>query len=339
MAARVLTLGLALASAAAALPTPRGALAAALLCQTSYRLDDELAADEAGGGPGTPRATARLRELLRRSFGEEAARRAVLFRARKLDLLAYGFEVPGLVFVVYRGSRGPREAAPGRVTNWALNHVAGARGDVAGFAPAAVHPGYAHASRALQPAIDIWLRGRAPDASLVVTGHSLGAAMATYAAFHLAGSQPRPGALVTFGAPAAAYGGCGPGRAFADAFRERAPAWEATTYAFTDDAAPWLLRAACPGATRIGQAVDLGLSPAERRPIEPGDVAPGDPARSPGARVAAAATRWMYLDTHYAFHYTRALAGRYARAAGLPFEPEDFRAFYGLPRPLSLTDS
>jgi hypothetical protein len=336
MSSRVVASVLALlAGAAQASPSPRGALAAALLCQTSYRLDDELAADEAAGDRAYPRAMARLRELLGKSFGSEAARDATLFRAPRLDLLAFGVEVPGLAVVVFRGSRGPREAAPGRVTNWWLNRLAEPRPYVVGFPGVSVHPGYAHATRALLPAVRSWLRNRSAE-RVVFTGHSLGAAMASYAAFALADGDGPSGDLVTFGAPGVDYAGCGPGAPLAEAFGARAPSWTATTYAFEDDAAPWLLRAVCPDSRPLGELVDLGPSPTARPSVGPRDVSPGDPERAASTRVGAASKRWMHLDTHYAFHYVRALARRWAAAEGLAFDAERYREFYGLPRPLDL---
>jgi hypothetical protein len=335
VAASVLALLAGAAQASQASQSPRGALAAALLCQTSYRLDDELAADEAAGERDYPRALARLRELLGESFGAEASRAAALFRAPRLDLLAFGVEVPGLAVVVFRGSRGPREAEPGRVTNWWLNRLAEPRPYVVGFPGVSVHPGYAHATRALLPAVRTWLRGRSAE-RVVFTGHSLGAAMASYAAFAMAGGDGAPGALVTFGAPGVDYAGCGPGAPLAEAFRARAPSWTSSTYAFEDDAAPWLLRAVCRGSRPLGEFVDLGPSPTARPPVGPGDVTPGDPERAASARVGAASKRWMHLDTHYAFHYVRALARRWAAAEGLAFDADRYREFYGLPRPLDL---
>lgn len=323
-----------LAPGAHAAPTPQGALAAALLCQTSYRLDDELAADEAAGDRSYPPATARLAALLREAFGEAATRDFRLFRSRRLDLLAFGVVVPGMAVVTFRGSRGPQEAGPGQVANWALNRLAAPREDAVGFAPVAVHPGYAHAAAALIPPVDAWLRRRAPGTRVVLTGHSLGAALAGYAVYRLAPRHAGRGALVTFGAPAIAYTGCG--RDLGAAFAARAPGWEATTYAFEDDAAPWLLRAVCPGATRLGVPVDLGPSPSARPPVGPTDIAPGDPERAASVRLGAAAARWMHLDTHYAFHYVRELARRWAEAEGHAFDPARFREFYGLPRPIPL---
>jgi len=58
-----------------------------------------------------------------------------------------------------------------------------------------VHNGFLRAEQALAPAVDAWL-ARGPQGPLVVTGHSLGAGMATISAARLAGST-----LVTFGSP------------------------------------------------------------------------------------------------------------------------------------------
>jgi len=60
-----------------------------------------------------------------------------------------------------------------------------------------VHAGFAFATRALMPQIRKWADDAKPDlGSLIVTGHSLGAAMAT-----LVASIWRPGWLVTLGSP------------------------------------------------------------------------------------------------------------------------------------------
>jgi lipase (class 3) len=60
-----------------------------------------------------------------------------------------------------------------------------------------VHNGFAIAVRALQPQILEWIESAKPDMNkLILTGHSLGAAMAT-----LAATIWRPGLLVTLGSP------------------------------------------------------------------------------------------------------------------------------------------
>jgi hypothetical protein len=60
-----------------------------------------------------------------------------------------------------------------------------------------VHSGFAAAARALMPQIREWLRSTRPDPNrLILTGHSLGAAMAT-----LAATVWRPAWLVTLGSP------------------------------------------------------------------------------------------------------------------------------------------
>jgi hypothetical protein len=60
-----------------------------------------------------------------------------------------------------------------------------------------VHAGFAAATRALMPQLRTWLDGSAPDPSkLILTGHSLGAALAT-----LVATLWQPGLLVTLGSP------------------------------------------------------------------------------------------------------------------------------------------
>jgi hypothetical protein len=60
-----------------------------------------------------------------------------------------------------------------------------------------VHNGFAVAVRTLRPQILEWIKSANPDANkLILTGHSLGAAMAT-----LAATMWRPGWLVTLGSP------------------------------------------------------------------------------------------------------------------------------------------
>ncbi|WP_343675958.1 lipase family protein [Paraburkholderia heleia] len=60
-----------------------------------------------------------------------------------------------------------------------------------------VHAGFAHAARGLHEAVDNWLKETiAPGTQLILTGHSLGAAIAT-----LFASRCTPNALVTFGSP------------------------------------------------------------------------------------------------------------------------------------------
>lgn len=61
--------------------------------------------------------------------------------------------------------------------------------------PGRVHDGFLRAERSLAAAVDAWLDVRR-GAPLVVTGHSLGAAMATITAARIPGST-----LVTFGSP------------------------------------------------------------------------------------------------------------------------------------------
>src|SRR5258707_1557170 len=60
-----------------------------------------------------------------------------------------------------------------------------------------VHDGFAMATRALVPGIGEWIKAASPDlGKLLLTGHSLGAAMAT-----LAATIWRPDWLVTLGSP------------------------------------------------------------------------------------------------------------------------------------------
>ena len=60
-----------------------------------------------------------------------------------------------------------------------------------------MHAGFAAATRALRPQIQRWFDDTRPERSkLILTGHSLGAAMAT-----LAATLWRPGWLVTLGSP------------------------------------------------------------------------------------------------------------------------------------------
>jgi hypothetical protein len=60
-----------------------------------------------------------------------------------------------------------------------------------------VHKGFAAAARGVMPAVDAWVKaGRATRKQLVLTGHSLGAAIAT-----LLASVHKPAALITLGSP------------------------------------------------------------------------------------------------------------------------------------------
>jgi pimeloyl-ACP methyl ester carboxylesterase len=76
--------------------------------------------------------------------------------------------------------------------------------------PGRVHLGFCNAYYALRQQVDAWLAGLERRGGLVVTGHSLGAAMATLMAALWPGST-----LVTFGSPRVG------GRTFAKAFEGR----------------------------------------------------------------------------------------------------------------------
>lgn len=94
----------------------------------------------------------------------------------------------GTALVAFRGTQ------PDKITDLATDgdFRLAAWGEGAGE----VHAGFRRAYLALASAVDSWLRGEALGARLIVSGHSLGGAMAA-----LCASIHRPSLLVTLGAP------------------------------------------------------------------------------------------------------------------------------------------
>ena len=112
---------------------------------------------------------------------------AATFNAAKTDAQGFATVAPdGTRYLAYRGTQPDRRAdfiSDGRFWGrpWA--------------GPGRVHTGFLVAEQSLADAVDAWLRVQAGPPP-VVTGHSLGAAMATIAAARIPGAS-----LVTFGSP------------------------------------------------------------------------------------------------------------------------------------------
>jgi pimeloyl-ACP methyl ester carboxylesterase len=122
----------------------------------------------------------------------EAALRAagfsppIYFRDDKQDAQAFGTTAGDATYIVFRGTQGGKikdllKDLKAPLVDWG-------RGE-------RVHWGFRDAYQSLEAKIDAWL-ARSPGRRLVVTGHSLGAAMAT-----LMASRHLEAELVTFGSP------------------------------------------------------------------------------------------------------------------------------------------
>lgn len=152
---------------------------------------------------GLDAACAELSRLAYLAFEVDAAQRRLLVEAlERLGLSAWtGFDAPttgteafaaidsdsGDAFVVFRGT------APGDIkdlgTDLNVRPVAWAGGGNA-------HAGFSAAFASVGEEIETWLGRNAARAALTLTGHSLGAALATLAMSHWRASR-----LVTFGCP------------------------------------------------------------------------------------------------------------------------------------------
>lgn len=153
--------------------------------------------------------------------------------------------------------------------------------------------------RSISKAIDAWLP-RAPDRSLIVTGHSLGAAMAT-----LMASLHEDATLVTFGSPRVGN------RAFVNGF---APSRIVRRYVDCVDAVPGLPPPI--GYDHLGEMIYIDHLGALHSP--PPDRA----ARKADARVARRIYRWKYawrfwrnaalrsMADHAPVNYVSAVLGR-----------------------------
>lgn len=146
---------------------------------------------------GPERKDELIAALAKAGFGEPG-----LFNAPKGDAQGFGTMLPdGTAIIAFRGTQADKME----------DLVTDARFWPVGWdGPGRVHLGFRNAFYALRQQVDAWLAGLSGRRGLVVTGHSLGAAMATLMA------ALRPGStLVTFGSPRVG------GRAFAKAFEGR----------------------------------------------------------------------------------------------------------------------
>jgi pimeloyl-ACP methyl ester carboxylesterase len=138
----------------------------------------------------------RLEAALARAGFEEAG----YFNNSKNDAQAVAVVAPGkALFVAFRGTQSRKPQDVLKDLEFPLVDWEGHR----------VHAGFRDAYASIRSEIDEWL-ARAPDLPLFVTGHSLGAAMATLMAAVRAEAQ-----LVTFGSPVVGD------RAFASQFDDR----------------------------------------------------------------------------------------------------------------------
>ncbi len=115
-----------------------------------------------------------------------------------LNLQAYTVALPGNeAAVVFRGT------VASSLKDWILNLNVSKPADYDKCAACGVEGGFLHGWRTLAPAIlrNLQTLGFGPGSTLHVTGHSLGAAMATLAAFELADKGYKVATQYTFGQP------------------------------------------------------------------------------------------------------------------------------------------
>ena len=115
-----------------------------------------------------------------------------------LNLQAYTVALPNNeAAVVFRGT------VSTSIKDWILNLNVSKPSDYDKCAACGVEGGFLHGWRSLEPAIltNLQSLGFGPGSTLHVTGHSLGAAMATLAAFELADKGYRVATQYTFGQP------------------------------------------------------------------------------------------------------------------------------------------
>jgi hypothetical protein len=146
---------------------------------------------------GSERKGELIEALAKAGFGEPG-----LFNDPKRNAQGFGTTLPdGTAIIAFRGTQADKmEDLVTDARFWPV------RWD----GPGRVHLGFRDAFYALRAQVDAWLAGHSGRSGLVVTGHSLGAAMASLMAALHQGSI-----LVTFGSPRVG------GRAFAKGFEGR----------------------------------------------------------------------------------------------------------------------
>jgi len=128
----------------------------------------------------------RFRTLLEAALGKAGFSAPAYFADGKQDAQAFGTTAGGAAYVVFRGTQG------GKIMDL-LNDFKAPLVDWEDGKQ--VHWGFRDAFQSLESAIDSWI-AEAAQQRLVVTGHSLGAAMAT-----LLAARHKEAELVTFGSP------------------------------------------------------------------------------------------------------------------------------------------